>query len=511
MLLTEEYYLKRGKIPFGFNGSIVVKDAIYIDPSSELADNQSTYPIKNVLKKEFGAQFSQHLMTWGWPIEGNLDAVLNDKVKPALQYLKQISHPHEDRNHEIEEILNNLKTVIPEITQEINCLSQASQEYGDSYAEQSKQMIYQFKQQLINNINSEEVQDIIGKIIKYGHNFDYDYSFGNLVSMYFQDSQATSVMSEGDWNKLNRELDTSKPIITIYLTTPSGKRIHNGADRGYVRDTMRSQGYHSVHIKRELNRRVDGKQYKATPHYDIRFTKVMAGRTDTYMNAARHQDAELKSVNNINSFYISIIAELFKKSYIELNDDSPIKAIIDKSATEQAASNNDLHQCIELYSRRKILMDYQFKNTNFYNEFIKNKNNRNIFDQQVAICTWIVMKYLGIDYKQPLAMASLKGVDSTNVTNVFDTVTNIATSIYQEIKSVAFMKLNNRTRRLKPVNGDLQRRKINENIINNMLLVKIFDGSQLADCYGYGDLYSKQRNLEESIIKNDFYEVLKQL
>lgn len=530
MILNEEFYLKRGQVPFGYNDRIVMKDAVYIDPDRNLPNWESTYSVKDQLKNQFGAKWSKQMQTWAWPLDdedSSVDEILNSKVKPALEFLKNRNNPDEDKSSEIDDIMANLRNTVVEINSNINYLNQVSQEEDTPEAQEASRRLQKFKEQLINAINSEELENLLQPILDYGRSFGYQYSLGNLIAMYVQDPDATDVMAESDWYDDNRRIVPGAK--QIWLTTPAGPRIYNSRESRYEKraEMIQSFGCNSESelssqqrniIKKELDKRdTSGQwkhQYKMTLHYDIRFTEVIEGRQDLH-NTEYKQDAfnEVGDATSESKFYLKVVAQVCHENNIGIPQRCAAM-LSDNGEVDEQANIGAVRDVVRAIVKKKLFINY-YNRGGAYKSIIS-KANEHTFLRQAEVCTWLVMKYLGYDVQSSINLMNLWKIGQNNASYLFDTVANQAKEIYTQIKDKAqnmmFGQRTANTQRRRSARPTMNMNNIlEENRFINLLETKPWSGLQLAEHFGFGDIYSEEHRLTESNIKSDFFGILNKL
>lgn len=531
MILNEEFYLKRGQVPFSYNDRLVMRDAVYIDPDRRLPNWQSSYPVKDQLKDQYGAKWSKQMQTWAWPLDdanSSVDEILNTKVKPALAFLKNTSHPGEDRSGEIDDIMNDLRGTVSEINNTIQGLNQVAQEEETPEAQEASRRLQSFKEQLVNAVSSEELENLLQPILDYGRSFGYQYSLGNLIAMYVQDPEATDVMAESDWYDDNRRIVPGAK--QIWFATPAGPRVYNTRqDRAAKRvEMIQSFGFNSEselsspqrkRLKKELDRRVtDGEwkhKYKMTLHYDIRFTEVIEGRQDLH-NTEYSQDAfnETEAATSESKFYLKVVAQICREKNVGLPQRCAAMLSSEGEGDDQA-NIGAVRDAVRALVKKELYINYANRGR-AYQSIIHNANG-DTFLRQAEVCTWLVMKYLGYDVQSSINLMNLWKVGRNNVTYLFDTVANQAKDIYSQIKEKAQnMMFGQRTAgvapRRRPARPTMNMgNALEESRFINLLETKPWTGLQLAEHFGVGHMYSKERQLSESKIKSEFFETLDKL
>lgn len=540
MKLNEEFYLKRGRLPFSNNNKVIARDCIYIDPQR----SETSYPVHADLKNT-NAKYCKQLRTWAWFLEdadGNpldMENVLNNEVKPGLEILKANTRwPSQDNPMNIDQTLEELRnSTLEAIDNNINGLQHVAQEENTPEAQEVRQRLIDFKRQLVQLTTMEEFENALQPVLDYGRkvkfsDFDedaYKYSLGNLISAYIQDPEATDVKAPSDWADANRQIVGE--AIPIWYTTPAGDRVHRTVqDRRAVEAEFLAQyNVDSVHdltyaqkirLKKELDKRVDDGRYKMTLHYDVRFTEVCEGMEDIYGNyqadrARDNNDAfkETGEASDETRFYLKIVAELCKEDDITLPQSC--LAMLKNPDESPEANIGAVRDAVRAYARKQLFKLYRNKGR-FYQSILQNKD-RNYFNKQAEMCAWLVMKYLNYDVQSSVTLMNFWQMGQQDITSIFDSVSHVATQIYKQIKEkCSAMMFGNRAqaaggrrRPAAPNNG--VRGALGESRFIRLLETETWTGQQIAEYFNVGKQYKRQQSITENTIRNDFYEILDRL
>lgn len=542
--LNEEFYLKRGRIPFGNNNKVTNRECIYIDPQN----SESSYPVHTDLKNT-GAIFSKQLSTWAWPLEdkdGNpldINSVMDNQVRPGLNILKNSTrHPNTDNPLDVDRTIENLKAQgVHSI--DLNAEGFASLD-GDENCPEAQEIISRledFKQELINAPTMEVFQEVLEPILDFGRNVrfndinkdGYQYSLGNIISAYIQDPEATDIKTESDWADANRRVLPN--AIPIWYTTPAGQRVYptraekSRATAEFCRqcgvDNSSELNYSQrVALKKELDRRVEDKKYKMTLHYDVRFTELIEGEMDVYNDYLQNRAmengyrfSESGEATAETKFYLGVVCTLCKELDIQVPD--KYKKMLSNPENSNEANIGAVRDIVRIISRYQLKKDYySINNGRYFQNVIKQMNGKDfntIFTKQAEVCTWLVMKYLNYDVQSSIQQMNFWKMSKDDMKTAFNTVSHAATEIYKKIKSIAQEKKFGKTdipqrqrgsRAIGRVSGALS-----ESRIISLLDVQPWTGLQLAESFGAGKLYKQEQLIDEYVIRKKFFDVFDRL
>ena len=254
----------------------------------------STFPFKDQMK-QFGALWIKSLHTWGWygsPDQGKLQSIINNKVKPAIDFLLQNEKAPGTTNdggkRTVESILDELLSMLS--TEETEGEIQAANNVFMSTS-QIKAKIQEFKEKLVNTVNSEDFKRLMMPIINARRAQGYQYSLKNTILIWIQDPKAKLVKSKRKWAAFNREPKPKAPTIAMYVPIGGDKEFKGkDARKEATNKWLKERGYTSVKeltlgekeiLKTYLDQTVGEVSFKlAFCFYDQRFTQPIAGKED---------------------------------------------------------------------------------------------------------------------------------------------------------------------------------------------------------------------------------------
>ena len=436
-ILAEAFNLSKGKFAARDGKTYNV---IMIDP----ATSESTFPFKDEIKK-YGAVWLKAAKTWGWFLNDNESDtdVYENKIKPCLRYLLSVEDNGANaRAHKECQIIDEL----------IGRLSVNIESSSIPSANEVKEKLKAFKEDLVNCYDDEEFKAKIEPLIKFNQALGHAYSFGNVVLIFVQDPQATMVKSRTRWAALNRRIKPNADHIILFRSnnaplTTNEKQAIQGA-------YLRSVGVNNVEElnpgqKEELSVRLNSGQsrgFVAYKAYDIRFTEQIEGTEDLVGRKEELQwfdDSSDETEKTIN--LIEALKSIIQDAGISLgegNDMGGARGVSMSGRIETLSGtkqNESLFQTLvhefshELLHQRFLSRSKDPNSAEWAKFFIGTAQGRGAVEQQAELSAWIVCRFFGINDQTAINYMTIWGMDKANAPRVFDTVAQVATQIYQKI------------------------------------------------------------------------------
>lgn len=409
--------------------------------------------------------------------------------------------PSFTQNKESDTNVNDVETILDEISDLEDDL-----DYTELNATDVKEKLTKFKQDLMNCLTSEEFKKLMNPIIKKKMSLGHKFSLKNTILIMLQDPKATYVKSKSAWQSWGRFVKPDAPAIWLYVPRGRGN-IAFEEKEGIIKYYLNKYKVKGVDdlppgAKEELKvslRGYSGSNFKLTPSfYDIRFTSPMKGRKDDFINtieANKEEEVpwydgtseETSQTKKLFNIILNVVKEhgitvnyvdnlggargVSKSGVIDLLKNEPINAGYLNTLTHEF-SHELLHQSY-LKSRNKDLIDY----------FVGTKQGRKVVEQQAELCAWIVLRNYGFDMQTNINYIGMWGINEDTAMIVFDSVSNTASYIVDKI------------------NNEINKYKLTESrMIKETFLPS---GEELADMFGYGEMYDAAKYNQETEIDNN--------
>lgn len=469
------------------NGDTVKVAYVYCKTQNILPDD-----VKEQLKK-FGAKWLgkwKVVYAYGWWLNPDNEKYITEKyIKPVINYLASLGEEGTTpEKEETEKMLNELIRQISETT-----------EINNETKESIKSKLESFKEELINELSSEEFFDRMKKLIDFGRSQGHHYSLMNTILIYMQDPQATMVKSKTGWARYNRIIKENSKAIFLIIPKAQKQRskiekdkITNFyLDRANVKTVKELTPGEKERLSIEL-RGYSPRTYDFEPlFYDIRFTEVIEGKEDVVekeREAEKERDKAVpwydatSEVTEETEKYSQALIRVIEKSGVQLEFVDDLggargvsmggKIQILKETPHNKGFLNDichefshelLHQTY-LKSKDKELADY----------FLGKFQGRDVIEQQAELSAWIVLRTFGFELPTGINYVGMWGLRKDKAADVFDSVARTAQYI-----------INNMNREL----GNLKegKEKLNE-----------ITGLDVARLIGMEDVYLASKKMKNS-------------
>lgn len=490
-------------------------DIIYIDPTT----SENTYQYKDKIKNDFGALWLTTLKTWGWFAGRNPQDVINNKVKPCLEFLTSVETTD---NGEKRDIINIINKILNDLQGENLVVPNGGpSNLGNDASKKLEERLEEFKADLMKQMDPNEIKKRLEPIMQFRYNKGHEYSFVNALLIMIQDPQATLVKSMTRWAKyFNREVIPNSPAIWVWR--PNGKHAVSGEQKEIIKnkfiEKVGKKSYEELTPgqKEELSIKLNSagfvSGFKFSPVYDVRFTKQIEGQDDLL---AKMNDAEREFTNQWtdNESEETEDTKRYCEATIEVIKDSGIDfAIVDDNMNgAMGYSSNDGQ--IRIRERAKNAgffntLVHEFSHALLHQTFLKSKNDElkayflgredgdERVEQQAELTAWIVLKNFGYDIRQSINYVACWGLDDKNCAYVFDQVSKTATFIVNSI------------------NKKLGTEEIYENSNGGLFLptgkelAKMFGGKKGLEKYIRGEEELKnEMNQTLNEVKNSFWKI----
>lgn len=442
------------------NGKRQAKDGkwyniAYIDP----ATSDSTFPYKDTIKK-YRAAFFSDMKAWGWFIDPDPNTVYSKYIQPCIIELTRLENeastpPVKGLKNE-EEVMQDINSLLAELQ---------SGKIPTIKAPNVKRLsdeLAQFKNDLMNCINSPEFKKKIEPIIKFQQAQGHHFSFKNALMIIFQDPKATLVKSKTRWLEFNREVfDTQTCPILLWrpnkeqLTPEEKNNIRNAflADAGVSNVRQLNSGQ-----KEELKIQLSGGalkdegKFQAYFAYDVRFTKVIEGKEDL---VGSPNNLEISSQNKDKSEYLSLLIEAAKQMVVDSGvkiryvPDSELKGALGYATSKGEIvlpegaepildnANTICHEFAHhlLHLKYLKLLD---NNSQWAQYYVGTEKGRGYVEQQAEICAWMVLKHFKFDVTETSATyaAGWGMTDPKIACKVFDSIGAAASKITETLGEI---------------------------------------------------------------------------
>lgn len=507
-LINEEFITKIGryksKSPKSFGKEFFI---VYIVATN----NENIYDIKDVLKK-YDARWFGGLGLWGWFVKDTNDPKINEKIRPCV---------NEINSNVGGGLRDGVFAAIDSVLEKLN--SPDSIEGFDSGIGQDttdlEKKVLDFKTELITTCRDNETfMKKIEPIIKFRRAHGHVFSFLNSLLIYLQKNDAVMVKSEKHWLDVNRRI--KKGARPIYLWVPSGQQAFTSSQKQLIKKNyLERLGAKTVDDlnpgERErldimLKRINEPKGYKFSPSfYDYSDTEQIPNKEDMVGDPhAEISDDEVygdvkgEETETIIE-YINTMLSIIKKHGIEVKFSDNLggalgvsksgKIFLGKSAKRNLSFlNTTIHEFAHEMLHQKFL---GIKNPKLRKYCLNLHFTREHAEQQASLCSWLVLKQLGIDFKPALNYSLVWGMDNANAVFIFDSISAVSNEITQMI--------------VNELNGkDFETEEVYESFNRKH---KGFSGEEIAEMIGFGDLYRRKMYGVLNENKNKFYGILEKI
>ena len=497
-LLTEIYNIKNG---FFKKKDGTYSKIMYIDPKT----SENTYNIKDELKN-FDAKFLPNIdgdptkRAWGWYLGQNPQWVMDNKIKPCLDYLLSI-----EKNPNNEE--RNVIAIIDKLLAELKA-NPVIQEPNPSVPNESVEVnttgitdkLEQFKRELIDCVSSEEFKVKMEPIIKFRNARGHSFSFTNILLFYIQNPKVTMVKSKGNWEAANRTIKPGEQPMVAWVgkqysslsKEEKEKRINKFlADVGKndVNELNVGEKERLAVFLKPVNR-TGGFKLTAS-FYDISQTMPIDGREDLVGDGGEDLPwfDDSSDVNEKTTELCDTLLSVIESTGVKINtvDDLGGARGVSKSGSIDYLSsspknigtfNTLAHEFSHELLHQTYLKDSN-KNPNGYGRFFVGKaQGRSAIEQQAELSAWLVCRFFGYDVPTNINYVGMWGLDEKNAVKVFDEVAKVASWIY---KKVSIKLKNNMTE-------------------SKTFMVNEITGREVAELVGCGEVYDRSKEEET---KND--------
>lgn len=485
-LLNEEYninveeYTKKD----GTKGRVA-----YIDPQT----SEDVYPIKDEIKNKFKARWDNQKRRWFWYLsmdDAKNQWILDTYIYPCVDYLVSVEdqgqgkRTADDVKAKIDPILKGIEKVLASPSTSIN-------------TDDVKAKLAAFKEDLVNIMSSDEFKAKMEPIIKFRQAQGHQFSFLNSILVFIQDPKATLVKSKSKWAKFNRTINKDAKPIALWV--PYGGIPLTDDQKNII--TRRFCDKCKVPSVKELNqgqkeqldillkpRQAQGFSLRAC-FYDVRFTTQMEGKKDLAGDPKALDSLEWfengeetpQTIKLADAILKTIQESKVKLTYETEKELGKARGVsksgtiaVLKDAPKNAGFVNTLvhefaHECLH----QRYLSNSK-DGSEWASFFLGKDGGRAQVEQQAELTAWIVLKFFGIDLQTSYNYMGCWGMDKKNASKVFDTVANVANSIYTSMR--------------RNMEGIQEAKMLNEQI----------SGKDIADMLGLGKLYDKSKMMDDT-------------
>jgi hypothetical protein len=506
MLLNESFSYKLGK----FNAQDgKVHEIAYIDPkesSTSVIDNKEIF-------KKYGANFNNKYKIWFWWLGTNPEKAIRTKVQPCIEALKEVEESDgsvykRDVIATIDELIEQIPN-IPYIEEAID-------------KEALKKRLETFKDDLLRATSDAEFKAMMEPIIRFRSANNYTYSFGNLILIMLQDPQATLVKSAGDWRKYyNMVPKKNAPKIALWHPTKQIPYRSKEEKEEVVREFLKK---HNVKREEDLlpgQQEMLAKQLKMghakfwdlSPFwYDVRFMEQIPGTENVLGSPGDdikwYDDSGEETPEIVR--HIDALLEVIKDSGIALEfvDDLGGARGVSKSGAidilvNQPKNTGMFNTIAHEFAHEMLHQTWlSSKDDSMKAYFVGKKEGRAKVEQQAELCAWIILRSFGYDMPTNINYVGIWGMNHDNAASVFDSVSEVATTIVDQIMQKEKLMAKQMTRQMAE-----SKKYIKENNVPS--------GEEIAQMVGCGDVYrrSKRNQMDDSNVirmsQNELTEIIK--
>lgn len=454
--LNEEFNIKTGMMQ-GNGGKYF--PVAYIEGD----DKDNTFQHKDKIKKMYGAQWLRNVGNngaWGWFLpdsEEGKQKAFNSKIKPCLEYLMSVeTTPENGIVRDIDKAIAELQSAVesgPKNVLEKSALRSATY--------MSKKEVYerlqQFKEDIVNSINSEELQEKLNQIAAWNNTLaGKRYRGWNRWFIPVQDREATDVRPIGEWAKLNREVVPNAKLIA--MTRPIGNSNYTGEEREAARKKFltklgKTEKELNFREKRELNDLLNSND--ASKGFvldwrwvDVRFTRQIPGKPVVFTEkpGGLQWFDDTTEESEMYELLINAAFEVGKEHYglkIEIKPEEHFGGARGYATShgelafrEGYKMNSDmLRTVVHEISHQLLHFEYAKTKNKELEQFYQGRGSDELVEQQADICAYIVLRQLGITETTKLNANYVVGwgTNEANAKLVFDTVAKTANDIAENI------------------------------------------------------------------------------
>ena len=451
--------------------------------------------------KGFGARWVGIYNSWGW-FASNDDVknktIIEKMVKPAIMFLSE---------KEVDKNPMSLGEIIDFVSDMLS--SSDSQEEVDAQMniymskDEIVKRLQEFKEDLVNTMNSKDFKLMIEPLIEAWAANGYDFSLLNQLLIKLQDPKSTIVKCASDWAKrpYYRMVNQNAPPLGIFVPV-GGRQMFKGrvAKEREKQKWLTEHGYNSEadltggdieKLRKHLNMTYGHTGYEIKYFfYDARYTTVIPGKENEAIKLGN------KSNNiawyNDNGKVTSAVGEKIYATLQVVSDSG-----VDVSSTKNLGGALGVSKGgkIEVLDKAKMNSNYlltilhEFAHEILHQRYLRDNNpeyaqfyfgspeGKGFVEQQAELTGWIVCRFYGYPIKESINYAAIWGMtDVKKAVHAFDTVANVATYL-----------INNINKKIKAMKSDEVPMIESRNILNEVQLT----GADIARMVGAEDVYNQ--------------------
>lgn len=483
---------------------------VYIDPYT----SESLYNHKDILKN-YGAAWDGRNRRWYWVLsndETKRKTQMEKMIEPCIRELNQYQDKGKPSKTPDEEI-EGIRGLIAIIDDVINAKIETTKEFTPGDVEAVKQMMAQYKKELLAATTDEEFRKKFEPMLKRVIEGGRRYSIMNTILIMLQDPEATYVHSLSQWQKRNRYVikHGARPIcMWVPMQDPAAR---NKFIRQYLNQVGKKSESELTPTEQDemfqlMSLQVPSKGVKLVPSfYDIRFTKVKPFKQDKVQGIDKgehlvntksgNENGDLKwfdentpeteeSIRIYDALIKTIQKMGIKLSWVDNIDGSARGVskggsidILTNAPKNIGTCNTLIHELShEIFHH----MELQNMNPTWKSYYLGRGEGRKIVEQQAELCAWIIMRFLGYDMKTNINYLGNWGINEENAGKVFDQVARAA----DKIADILFKELGSA-----PDTGNL----------NESILTEGITGLDVAKMVGMENLYLKSKQKEQAALE----------
>ena len=473
--------------------------------------------------KGFGARWVGIYNSWGWFAsndEAKNKTIIEKMVKPAIMFLSE---------KEVDKNPMSLEEIIDLVTDMLS--SSDSQEEVDAqmniYMSKDEiiKRLQEFKEDLVNTMNSKDFKLMIEPLIEAWAANGYDFSLLNQLLIKLQDPKSTIVKCASDWAKrpYYRRVNQNAPPLGIFVPV-GGKQMFKGreakerekqrwlAEHGYASEADLTGG-DIEKLRKHLNATYGHTGYEIKYFfYDARYTTVIPGKENEAIKLGK-KDNNIAWYND-NGKITTAVGEKIYATLQVVNDSG-----VDVSSTKNLGGALGVSKGgkIEVLDKAKMNSNYlltilhEFAHEILHQRYLRDNNpeyaqfyfgrpeGKGFVEQQAELTAWIVCKFYGYPIKESINYAAIWGMtDVKKAVHAFDTVANVATYL-----------INNINKKIKAMKSDEVPMIESRNILNEVQLT----GADIARMIGAEDVYNQglQQIENEEEMRNEAINSFKEM
>lgn len=452
----------------GYEGAIKAKSFVgksgkrfgkfVVDP-----DEVETYKHKEILKKHgakwFGDRNDPSKSGWSFTdFHEDPTDLLEKSVFPAIDEIASKEGWDTSKRDEVARILiDEFKSVVAggegRTVGTIKSSGRANSISEDPAEVERK--VNSLKDRLLTILSDEEFKSFMKPILDFRRTQQKQYSLFNTIMIYFQDPEATYVLSKGTWERtMNREVlpDAKMLFVCLPQSIPVSRETRDEIKRSFLKEKGKAGEDALTPLeKRDLDLRIkrSGKftgRYKwEKVHTDIRFTKPMEGKEDPF----KEYDTGRKNLEKLEWYDASGNAS---QETMELAE--AIRRVCEKEGINYDIE--DIKSGARGYSSdggKKIrTLSGEEENEDFIKTMVhelthslchweksrfKMKKDYGTQEQEAELTAWIVLQMFGYDAVTKTATNYMGawGLTAENASAVFDNMMKVADYIYKCIST----------------------------------------------------------------------------